>query len=63
MKVIADIKNYVILEGNLMKIYKFTEDNEGRGKWVVMNANPIEDYIFDSKTLYAISAYQNLTHN
>ena len=29
MKIVADIKNYVLLEGNAMKIYKFTEDGEG----------------------------------
>lgn len=59
MKVLADIKNYVILEGNLMKIYKFQENEEGTGKWVVMNpSNGLsKDYRFESKTLYALSAY------
>eukprot|EP00347_Sterkiella_histriomuscorum_P024383 403331312 len=65
MKVVADIKNYVILEGNLMKIYKFQESQEGKGKWVVLNntGEDLQSFRFDSKTLYAISAYQNLTHN
>ncbi|CDW84789.1 UNKNOWN [Stylonychia lemnae] len=63
MKVVADIKNYVLLEGNLMKIYKFTEDDHGKGKWIAINLQPGEDYIFDQKTLYAIGAYQNLTYN
>lgn len=37
MKVVADIKNYVILEGNLLKVYKFQENEDGKGKWVILN--------------------------
>lgn len=58
MKVVADIKNYVILEGNLLKIYKFQENDESKnGKWVILNVGQNLEFRFDSKTLYAISAY------
>jgi len=47
MKIVADIKNYVLLEGNLLKIYKFAEDEQGKGKWIAINVQNGEDYIFD----------------
>jgi hypothetical protein len=57
------VRQYIILEGNARKIFQYVEDDGGKGKWIKIELGLKEDFIFDSKTLYALAALKNLTHN
>lgn len=61
LKTLAESKQYIILEGNLQKIFQYAEDEYGRGKWVKVDIG--SDLVFNSKTLYALSAVKTLTYN
>ena len=63
LKVLADSRHYILLEGNARKVFQYIEDDLGRSKWFKVDIAPSDDFVFNSKTLYALSAIKNLTHN
>ena len=56
LKKIAEERDYIILEGSSRRIFQFADNEQGQKEWVQVDCLDPDKFIFDSYTLYGISA-------